>query len=108
MRARPQPPPSVRNPHHRDRDHPADPPKERTFCKRNGFIWSDLERTPKARLSLVVPPIAVKRDRECLERLLSAVDKEELEAREGARRQRERIAAQYKKLQLQVSEIVSA
>lgn len=55
-----------------------------------------------------MPPIAVKRDRECLERLLSVVDKEELEAREGARRQRERIAAQYKKLQLQVSEIVSA
>lgn len=103
-RARPQPPPSERDPHHR-RHHPRldePPPKDRAICKRNGFIWSDLARTPKARLSLVVPPIAVKRDRECLERLLSTVEKEELEAREGVRRQRERIAAQHERWQLQV------
>ena len=102
-RARPQPPPSERDPHHHNH-HPRldDAPSEPAICKRNGFIWSDLGRTPKARLSLVVPPIAVKRDRECLERLLSTVEKEEVEARAGERRQRERIAAQHERWQLQV------
>lgn len=100
-RARPYPPPSERDPHHHPRRDES--PKDRAICKRNGFIWSDLGRTPKARLPLVVPPIAVKRDRQCLERLLSTVAKEELEAREEVRRQRERIAAQHDRWQMQVS-----
>lgn len=83
--------PSRREPR---RHHTTEPPKDVGCCQKNGFIWSDLGRTPRNRLSLVVPPIAVKRDRECMERLFLKVEGEEEETRERLRRKHEAITAQ--------------
>ncbi|CAN0452993.1 unnamed protein product [Ectocarpus sp. 12 AP-2014] len=52
---------------------------------RDGYIWSDLGRTPRARLAMVVPPVAVEREKEFIERLVRKVKEEDVEARERAR-----------------------
>lgn len=95
----PPPPPSRREPQHNKR---SQIPKDWTFYKRNGFIWSDLGRTPKARLALVVPPIAVKREREFIEQLLRKVEAEDVYTRQRAREQHERVAAQSERLRKKV------
>ncbi|CAM9637719.1 unnamed protein product, partial [Hapterophycus canaliculatus] len=46
----------------------------------------------------VVPPIAVKREREFIDRLVKRVEGEAREARERAREQHERVAAQRESL----------
>ncbi|CAM9319917.1 unnamed protein product, partial [Scytosiphon promiscuus] len=46
----------------------------------------------------VVPPIAVKREREFIDRLLETVKEEAREARDQATEQRERVAAQRESL----------
>lgn len=89
----PPPPPRQRHEQNRCQRH-AETPKDWAFYGRDGFIWSDLGRTPKARLVAVVPPIAVKREREFIERLLKKVEEEAREARERAIEQSERVAAQ--------------
>ena len=72
------------------------------FYKRNGFIWCDLGRTPKARLALVVPPIAVKREREFIEQLLRKVEAEDALNRQRAKEQHERVASQRERLRNKV------
>lgn len=74
-----------------------------SYKKRDGFIWSDLGRTPKARLSLVVPPIAVKGEREFIERLLRKVETEHVVARQREREQQDRVASQRECLRKRVS-----
>lgn len=81
---------------------PQDQGQDRVFYKRDGFIWSDLSRTPKSRLSTVVPPIAVKREREFIEWLLAKVKAEDVESQEREREQHERIAAQRAHLRMRV------
>ncbi len=73
-----------------------------THKKRDGFIWSDLGRTPKTRLSLVVPPIAAKGEREFIERLLRKVETEHVMARQRAREQQDRVAIQRERLRKKV------
>lgn len=89
-RSAPMPPPSLE----KLRQHRTVEVKDRSFYKRSGFLWSDLSRTPKERLSLVVPLIAIKCDRECMNQLLSKVEQEEMEAQWSVRRKHERIAVQ--------------
>lgn len=76
--------------------------KDWAFYKRNGFVWSDLGRTPKARLALVVPPIAVKQEREFIEQLLRKVEAEDVLNRQRANEQHERVAAQRERLRKKV------
>lgn len=89
----PPPPPSRRDRMRRHRY--ADAPKD-------GFIWTDLGRTPKARLAMVVPPVAVEREKEFIERLLRKVKEEDVEARERARMQDERVVAQRESMRVKV------
>lgn len=93
------PPPSRRQPQHAK--HFLTPPN-RVFYKRDGFIWSDLGRTPKARLALVVQPVAVKREREFIEQLLRKVEAEDARTRQRAREQHERVATQRDRLRNRV------
>ncbi|CAM9316516.1 unnamed protein product [Ectocarpus sp. 13 AM-2016] len=90
----PPPPPSRRGRTHRHRY--ADAP-------RDGYIWSDLRRTPKARLAMVVPPVAVEREKEFIERLVRKVKEEDMEARERARMQDERVVAQRQSMRVKVA-----
>lgn len=91
--ARAQPvPPSVHFEGQKHRDEPEK--KAWPFYRKTGFIWSNLGRTPRNRLALVVRPISVKRDRECLERLLWKVEQEEEDARTLARLRLDRITTQ--------------
>lgn len=99
FREQPTPPPSRKEPRRRL----TEPLKDWAFYKRNGFVWSDLGCTPKSRLALVVPPIAIKRDRECMERLLSKVEEEEMAAAEHVRQRRDRVAAQRERWLAKVS-----
>jgi len=73
------------------------------YKKRDGFTWSDLGRTPKTRLSLVIPPIAVKGEREFIERLLRKVETEHIADRQRAREQQDRVATQRERLRKKVS-----
>ena len=77
-------------------------PKDGAFYKRDGYVWSDLGRTPKTRLTLVVPPIAVKREREFIERLLRNVEVEHVVSWQRAREQQERVAIQRGRLRKKV------
>lgn len=88
-RARP-PPPSRREPRQR-RNEPTK--KDWAYYKRTGFVWSDLGSIPKSRLALLVRPMTVKRDRECMERLMARVEQEDKEIREQKFRHHERISA---------------
>lgn len=99
----PPPLPSREDPQHSKR---SQIPKDRAFYKRNGFIWSDLGLTPKARLALVVPPIAVKREREFIEQLLRKVEAEDVLTRLRAKEQHERVAAQRERLRTKVRRLV--
>lgn len=62
------------------------------YYKRTGCIWSDYGRLPRNWLSLVVRPLAVKRDREYTEHLLGKVEQEDDDARQTYRMQLEQRA----------------
>lgn len=93
------PVPPKRDLHHKKR---SQIPKDWAFYRRNGFIWSDLGRTPKVRLALVVPPIAVKREREFIEQLLKKVEAEDILNRQRAKEQLKGVAAQRERLRKKV------
>lgn len=100
-RAPPTPPPREdQKQHHQRRSDTLR--KDWASYKRDGFIWSDLSRTPKSRLSLVVPPFAVKQEREFIKRLLAKVEVEDAEAQEREREKHERTAAQRARLRMRV------
>ncbi|CBN78914.1 hypothetical protein Esi_0155_0044 [Ectocarpus siliculosus] len=49
---------------------------------------------------MVVPPVAVEREKEFIERLLRKVKEEDVEARERARMQDERVVAQRESMRV--------
>lgn len=90
-REQPAPPSS----HYKPRQYRHEPErKDWSFYKNTGFIWSDLGRTPRNRLPFVVRPTAVQRDKECMERLLWKMEKEEDDGRIQAKLKLNRIASE--------------